>query len=387
VVYLNPGNPDPNPPERIVQDRWTSVSLSQRLPFTVSNVVKIANASDPRSSSFAVYHDHSDVFIWGLVDQGNSYHDFVTYNADSGPERPGLFQASIVGVGHIVAYRRYELIGDLHVNQLRVRAIDALARGPLHEVLSPAIRRYRDSVRNAVGIDVYQRRSHWDDSLTVDWLASLRRLLLRIQQYGHGGAILIAPDGDPPELEIKYRLRYERLRTNLQGSAIASVTHTHVSDQIYELFIDQDSDTITTQLYLDESVSANDSEEARTELDGVLWFISLLTRVDGVVLLTSDLEVRGFGAEILTDQAPTLVMKAGDEQATTSRLAPLDYFHLGTRHRSMMRYCAKFPGSVGLVVSQDGDVRAMTQIEGTLVCWENLQLRFDDFERKRVRRR
>ncbi len=137
VVYLNPENPDPFPPKRVVQDRWKWVALEKRLPFDVSSITKIAKASDPRSSSFAVYHNtNEDLFIWGLIDQGNSYYDFVNYNADEGPERPGLFQASIVSVGHVVVYCGYELIADLRVNELRKSAIDALEHGPVHEALS-----------------------------------------------------------------------------------------------------------------------------------------------------------------------------------------------------------------------------------------------------------
>jgi hypothetical protein len=40
----------------------------------------------------------------------------------------------------------------------------------------------------------------------------------------------------------------------------------------------------------------------------------------------------------------------------------------------MMRYCYDKPGSLGLVVSQDGDIRAMTRIEDMLVLWENIDV-------------
>jgi len=34
--------------------------------------------------------------------------------------------------------------------------------------------------------------------------------------------------------------------------------------------------------------------------------------------------------------------------------------------------------SLGFVISQDGDVRAMTQVRGKLVVWENLRLQRHD---------
>jgi hypothetical protein len=105
IVYLDSHNPDQDPPERIVKDRWSYVQLAKLIPVTTPNLIKIAKASDPRTSSLAVYPDrHGRLSIWGLIDQGNRYHDFVNYEDESGPERPWVFQASIVGLGHLVAY-------------------------------------------------------------------------------------------------------------------------------------------------------------------------------------------------------------------------------------------------------------------------------------------
>ena len=39
-----------------------------------------------------------------------------------------------------------------------------------------------------------------------------------------------------------------------------------------------------------------------------------------------------------------------------------------------MRYCFEIPGTRGFVISQDGDVRAVTRIRGKLVFWENVNV-------------
>jgi hypothetical protein len=44
------------------------------------------------------------------------------------------------------------------------------------------------------------------------------------------------------------------------------------------------------------------------------------------------------------------------------------------RHRSMIRYCASNEDSVGFVVSQDGDVRAITAVKNHVVVWENVRI-------------
>ena len=91
VAYVDPRKPDPKPPKTTVHDRWSCVRLSTPIPLSSANFVKIAPASDPRTSSFAVYHDTiGGLAVWGLIDQGNSYHDYVNLHSESGPERPGL---------------------------------------------------------------------------------------------------------------------------------------------------------------------------------------------------------------------------------------------------------------------------------------------------------
>jgi hypothetical protein len=40
----------------------------------------------------------------------------------------------------------------------------------------------------------------------------------------------------------------------------------------------------------------------------------------------------------------------------------------------MMRYCFANPKSVGFVISQDGEIRAMTRVGGRLIMWENLKV-------------
>jgi hypothetical protein len=383
IVYLDPNNPDPNPPSRITNDRWIFVQLEQPIEVNIANLIKIAKASDPRTSSFAIYSDlNGKLFVWGLVDQGNSYSDFVNYESESGFPRPGMFQASIGGIGHLIAFIGMEKIGELKVNKLITNVLDVLSGGPLHDALIPGITTYLNSVKRSVPARVYQARSYWDESVKSLWIESLCRLLLRIQNYRHGGAILITGSRASKGLKIKYNLRYGRLGLALRKRASLQIEETFASDQIWEEFLSIYEDDVPATLYLDETVARNELDDNRRELDSTIWFISLLTRVDGLVLLNPSLDVRGFGVEITYTGDLSKVFLAGNRSATKAKLRRLDFNHYGTRHRSMMRYCSKMPGSVGFVISQDGDVRAMTQVRGSLVMWDNIKLQLPDFVRR-----
>jgi len=90
-------------------------------------------------------------------------------------------------------------------------------------------------------------------------------------------------------------------------------------------------------LYLDAAVPQFEVEESNSEIDGTIWFISLLSRVDGLVLMDTNLKVQGFGVEIIVKEEPAELYLATDVNASPEKLRRLDYRHFGTRHRSMMR--------------------------------------------------
>jgi hypothetical protein len=380
IAYIDPKNPDPDPPKRIVADRWSYVPL-QRLRLNIQTAVKLAQATDPRTSSLAVFHGgQSDLYVNGLVDQGNRYHDFVHYESESGPGRPGMFQASIVGVGHLVVYDEYDTVGELKVDRLLPLPVDVFRSGPVLEALSLGLDDYVDTVREGVGDEIFTERPHWPESLAGDWTSALCRILLRIQRYRHGGALLITPDQHLRDLNPKYPLSYGRLRTALVRRGVETIINTSAADAISTL-LDADQPALPMDLYLEEAVTDNNINDVRSEIDGALWFISLLSRVDGLVLMNPYLEILAFGVEITQNMEPARLWVTQSPTAAKSRKRKGDYSHYGTRHRSMMRYCAHVPGSVGFVISQDGDARALTTSEGDLVMWENIKLRLQDFGR------
>lgn len=338
IVYLDPKKqPDPRPPRRIVRDRWQCTPLEQRIRLEPDEAVKLAKASDPRTSSLAVFHDARGAFIWGLVDQGNRYHDFVTYNSESGPERPGIFQAAIAGPGNIIVYLGYEKLAELEINSLKPRALDVLRDGPVNEALEPGMSAHVRAVQLSVPDLVWRDRAHWEDSTVENWISALCRLLLRIENYHHGGAVLVTPDDSFAGLNIKYELHYDRLRSAMERRAVSLVDQTYAQDEIFNLIDDPDRSEIPIALHLEEAIASDDLEDSRSEIDGTTWFVSLLSRVDGLVLMTPTLEVRGFGVEIRVEKDPPIVFRSVTVRAPESRLRKMDPTHFGMRHRSMMR--------------------------------------------------
>ena len=383
VVFLDPAQPDPKPPRNPVKDRWSYVPFSERIEFTVQNLAKIAKSSDLRTSSFVVWPDRSgELFIWGLVDQQNRFHKFLNRSADIEPERPGLFQASVEGIGVLVVYMRYDKVAELRINELIRNSMDLFGQSPVRELLNPGIAKYLQSVRSLLPDDLYPANSQMDEFHTQQWLSVLCRILLRIQSIKNGGAILINPRTDTDDLNIKYGIDYDRLQNSLKTNAVSRIKADYLEKHLLDLSETKSKEITSNQFFqlkrFDKELRAN-----KNEIDGVIWFIALLTRVDGLVLMDRNLAVRGYGVEITNSQEPLNLFMAGDRMATPGKLRPASYNHFGTRHRSMMRYCFQNPGSIGFVVSQDGEVRVITKAGDSLVVWENIKLKYYNFASKK----
>jgi len=336
----------------------------------VRNLVKLSSAVDPWGSTLAVDADaEGNLRIWGLVDQSVHYSTFIVKEASSGPTMPGLFQAVIQGTGEIAAYRTYVFLGGLKQDILVKTQQIVFESGPIHSKLMRSITLFQERARKRVGSALYDRRGHWNASLEKLWISALCRILIGIQKYHHGGAVLISDDDS--ELNVKYSLSYSRLADALLRAAVLRIRHTSFSDTIYDTYL-QETDDIPSDVYLEESVSRTELKDTNDEVTGCIRFVTSLSRVDGLILLDSGLGLKGFGVEITSPKDPRLALLAQNSHATKTK--KLNFNHYGTRHRSMLRHCAADPNSVGFVVSQDGDVRAVSQSGHRVLMWDNIRI-------------
>lgn len=370
LTYIDPQNPDPNPPSIIHRDQWGFVPFAKSAAFDTRTLVKLSHACDPRSSSFAVYpKTRGELKIWGIIDQQVQRHEWLNLESDSGPRPPGVFQAVAVGPGHIKVYIGYENIAELRLDKLVSDKPDVFRRGAIFDRLSAGISAHVEAVRNAHSneIEVYLPR------LINDWVGVLSRLLLRIQAYQHGGAILLTPDADFEHLNVKHAIDYQRLRTALLAINLHGREAYDAADKIWSKHAFERK-KMPTDLWLKEVEEREEYEMARSELTGAIWFTSLLTRVDGLVLMDPYLNVHGFGVEILASANPDRFQTASRAVPSARSMRPVDLNRFGTRHRSMIRYCNAVPGAVGFVVSQDGPVRAVTKVSDAVVMWEDVSI-------------
>lgn len=394
--------------------RSRPIQFRESLPCDTRTLRKLAQAVDPSYAAIGIHATGTELRVWGIVDQlPLNLERFTRWESTRSAFAPGLFYSQITGIGEITVYMRDRVVAILRQNRLISQEYDALWKGPLSESLSRYVGQFQSEVKRDVGDVLYQSAGKWfegtdelwrctedfGDELKNEWLGSLCRVLLKIRDYRHGGALLICPMRATADLSIKYPMTYKGISNSLkayagthirqqfietearqgrlheiefEGKPIAKLGYFITPDERENIFMQGISLLDHDVLYRSWQYLAL-SSGALGSLAGAVGLVASLSRVDGAVLLQNGLDVAGFGVEIRTKTDVKQISVAQDEYAT--ELVAADPSAYGTRHRSMMRYCQAHPSAVGIVVSQDGDIRAMTTVKSELVMWEQLQLR------------
>jgi hypothetical protein len=376
MVYFNPKEAELHYSEEFVREPWHFIPLECPEEMNLPNISKLALATHPRSSALAVYPNaEGTLIIWGLIDQLNRYEDFIRLENSTAPHRPGLFEARIVGPGHILVTIGYEQIAELTIDHLTLHSIEVFSSGPLLQKLTPGVESLRENIYRSFPHAI--TASEIPDKTCNLWMSVIQRLLFRVKGLKHGGALLIVPDANFEGLNTKYRLRYDRLTVAITRFAIARYQHeafrlqtNRANEEKKHQESHQESHHVIKQL----AALNAECRESEKDVEAAIWFVALLTRIDGLVLMNRELEVIGFGVEITCAQEPRSVRKALTGTAAKKARKPFNYSYFGTRHRSMMRYCDANPESVGFVISQDSDVRAITKVDDDVCMWENFRL-------------
>jgi hypothetical protein len=383
IAVLDPGRTEPDAPGLVRFDHWQVTRLSPPILMSVESLARLSQAFTPTSGALAVWFNDGEWLIWGCVDQEYLVRDFREYAGNQFYRRAGQFQVEIDDVGCLSVYHDSVLLAQQKRDQVIRRFQDVVHNGIIAKLLQPYLDIHESAVisvlknepRSAddeepigVPIDFVEHLLHRSRD---DWTAALCRVLLEVRQRGHGGAILLLPRMRSAGLKVGYRIDYRRLAEALSERGAVRVLET-----CYGVYSTH-SKTASFPEGLAESLNQarRRAKDARSAETGAVRFIGSLSGVDGLVVLVGGLVVAGFGVEISTKRDPPRVHRVLDEEGAETE--PLDPQTFGTRHRSMMRYCFANANSIGFVVSQDGEVRAVTRVKDSVLFWPNVTLEGD----------
>jgi hypothetical protein len=114
-------------------------------------------------------------------------------------------------------------------------------------------------------------------------------------------------------------------------------------------------------------------EDRQERIVGLENFVASLSGVDGIVVLSTGCRLLGFGGEIIAAH-PELVEVSQARDANASTLIPVPAEAFDTRHRSAFRLCANLEDCVVLIVSQDGEAKAVKRVGNDVVLWKDVDL-------------
>lgn len=181
-------------------------------------------------------------------------------------------------------------------------------------------------------------------------------ILNRIRLTQHGGSVVISRVSLDEQLaHVTYHVReYE----GLTGELLA---YKSLNDSLHR----SDSDC-SEAAKLESCQQQLELHRTSRKLIRGISRVSLLAAADGTVLLDDQLRIQGFGVRFPVIMPPdTMVLDAlsGSEH-------PCDQW--GLRHQSVFSICHKCEQAIGLIVSQDGDVKAVKADNGQLMFWDGI---------------
>jgi DisA bacterial checkpoint controller nucleotide-binding len=366
--------------EQSARSFYEPIRFEQPLPFSEAQIHRLSPEIDLTTSLIGIEESEQGLRIWGLIHAGSSWWKFVRgawTAADVFPEDPLPFLT-------LSSMRPGELSISCDGFVLLILA-DGKVSTPSGDLLfeaSSPLSNFFDKARRALVEELYDK-AHGDRLFLLSDIPArntygivLRNILSKVQDQDHGGSLIFVSDDLSAEdarlkefLNIKYAAQFSRIWGALRDLFL-------IHSRTTKLYESVDSSSLTAR---QEAVKQIEKlcvthQLLVTTLEDAAHFIASLTAVDGAVVITDKYRVLGFGAEVKIPKSKlTQVMLVEDKKRYKVQI---DSY--GTRHRSAFRFCHAFKESVVFIVSQDGDVRGTTSVNGKVMLWNNI-IRASDY--------
>jgi hypothetical protein len=333
------------------------------LALTDDQLVRLAPVADIRRTLIGCDQGDGSLRIWGLFEHGYAWAQYSTGDPPDAPVGeadlpPDCLTIAIDEPGALTVSRGRRGLVRLREGRIVLPKENPLRDG--HDPLGMFFRQLIDDLGHGPRQRTPPASTDGDAgrrSLLDVYTTSVAAILDRIRSRRHGGSVVIARAAiDESHALITYTVAEH---AGLAGEIVA------YHDALGRL----------SQLPAIPSDRASESEQRRAEttlrlasrrLIRGLNQISLLAAVDGAVLLDGHLGIQGFGVRfpVLLPPGATVVDAGSGIQYACDQW--------GLRHQSVFSMCQRCEQAVGLIVSQDGGVKAVRSVEGGLLLWDGI---------------
>ena len=333
--------------------------FEQARPFNTSEVRRLASAVDIDSSalwiSFPV-EDDSDLKIRGVVNFGSSWSKARSGSSYHYESLPHALNIRVDGAGALTTYQGNYALSALRSGVVRrpqvVPTLDLLG---IHSLIAEIHQSLSESTQPPE--DEPPREWH-----QFEWIAITNTLLSIVNmtdQSGHGGTVVLCSPGDKAldSIKFKYKLGSSADHIRLRLVDFLNLRHRRANrDWTRESSSKADSFLIP------------ELETAQRDLADACRLVAGMAAVDGALVISTDLSVLGFGAEVILGREHDTEVKEVTE-VLPRNADSLNSEQFGMRHRSTMRLCASGDKVAAFVVSQDGGASLVWK-DNSEVCFK-----------------
>lgn len=338
-------------------------------PFDEHELRRLAPAAGFHRSLIAARLDQDGVIqLWGLVHSGPRWLQSVRGGRHTDQFIPPVPMVAVTGPGRVLVSRGTRTLAALAGGSLTGAAMDVFSAPWLSAAFSEA--QHAQWVAHATARE--RSPMPWGalDPSVGSVLAQhvVRRIVATIRESRHGGTLIFLPDRCAREvlagseyLNLKYKFSDEEPRRRIMSVTV------QIMNELARLhaavgpagWAEYEASRAPQLAVLDEA------------LFEVAHLIAALADVDGAVVMTTRLELLGFGGEI-SGALPEVVTvnRALDIEGAQRALELTE--RVGTRHRWSYRLSQHLRDAVLIVVSHDGGVRFVRWHDHSVMCWDQI---------------
>ncbi len=362
-------DPEGRPPEGLRR-----LEFPRSFPFDARELRRLSVAADPRRTLIGVRQDGDrNLRIWGLVNSGTRWLRDVRGGRRAGAPLPPVPVVRVDAPGSMEAYKGQELVGKLQEGKLSGSRMDLFESrwlpAQFSRLLEELVGRH-EAARSGAREEAGERWAPLEPELAN---RITRRMMQRVvsvlRDARHGGTVIFIPRDDaeePPHEHPHIDLRYP-----FAGDAARLSFPNLIVDILNRLARLHGASDRPGPVGWEEFEATNDEEI--TTLDDALFetahLIAGLAAADGAVVMGKNNELLGFGG-MISGRLPDVARVGRALDLEGERVVEEETGNVGARHRSAYRLVDALPGSLAVVISQDGGVRFVCRADGRVTYWE-----------------
>ncbi|NML07303.1 putative sensor domain DACNV-containing protein [Sphingomonas sp. G-3-2-10] len=333
--------------------------FSKNRAVCAEEIRRLAPATDFKKSAIWIMFNTEECYVAGVCDLGTSWHRARLGLSYSYQVPPALL-VQVDRPGKIKVYQGEFAIASLTDGKLVTSRID------IPFFLHTAAHDGFENIARHFTVPEIEEPREFEDFWFTALCNVFSAIANSISALEHGGLlVIISVDSEDPLDHV--RMKYPCESSALRDAFVQFINARNTTADFWcavESGLPRPGDAQGAELIL-----ANATER----LVEAIRFVAQLSGCDGAILLTTDLKLLGFGAEIRAEMASDFSVSEVTNELSQSCI-PCDIEQFGMRHRSAIKLVSKLPKTCVLAVSQDGPVSAVWAGEKSIMVRKGVPL-------------